>query len=79
MLHSLVRDVGVVEIKAFESRHHLKVLHAAGLVSRRVDKQRRIYAVRPEALQAINDWTMSYRAFWSGALDRLEAQLQDPS
>lgn len=50
---------------------HLKVLHDAGIVSKRIDKQRRIYRVRPEAIQQINDWSMRYRDFWSGSLDRL--------
>lgn len=54
---------------------HLKVLHEAGIVERRVDKQRRIYSVRPEAVQAIGAWTMSYRDFWQGSLDRLGAAM----
>lgn len=69
-----LQDVAPVSAPAMS--RHLKVLHHAGLVSRRVDKQRRIYAIRPEAMCAINDWTMSYRAFWAGSLDRLEAELE---
>ena len=66
----------VADISAPALSRHLKVLHNAGLVTRRVDAQRRLYAVRPEAVQAINDWTMSYRDFWSGSLDRLEAAIR---
>ena len=61
----------VADISAPALSRHLKVLRHAGLVTRRVDAQRRLYAVRPEAVKAINDWTMTYRDFWSGSLDRL--------
>ncbi len=54
---------------------HLKVLHTAGIVNRRIDKQRRLYSVRPEAVQAIGSWTMSYRDFWQGSLDRLSVAM----
>lgn len=67
----------VADISAPALSRHLKVLHKAGLVTRRVDAQRRLYAVRPEAVKAINDWTMSYRDFWTGSLDRLEAAIRD--
>lgn len=69
----------VAPLSAPAMSRHLKVLHDAGLVTRRVDKQRRIYAIRPEAMKAINDWAISYRAFWSGSLDRLGTQLKDPT
>lgn len=58
---------------------HLKVLRSAGLIAQRVDKQRRIYAVRPEAVQAIGAWSMSHREFWQASLDRLEAALMPES
>ena len=51
---------------------HLKVLRRAGVIEQRVDRQRRIYSVRPEAVQAIGAWTMSHREFWKTSLDRLE-------
>ena len=54
---------------------HLKVLREAGLVTQTVDKQRRIYAVAPGAVQAINRWTMDHAAFWNASLDRLAAAL----
>lgn len=55
---------------------HLKVLREAGIVRQRVDAQRRLYSVRPEAVQAIGAWTMSHREFWQASLDRLEAALE---
>lgn len=35
---------------------HLRVLETAGLVERRIDRQRRMIRVRPEALRVINEW-----------------------
>ena len=58
---------------------HLKVLRSAGLVHQRVDKQRRLYSARPEAVQSIGAWSMSYRAFWQNSLDRLEWALVQES
>ncbi len=55
---------------------HLKVLRGAGVLAQRVDAQRRLYSVRPEAVQAIGAWTMSHREFWQASLDRLEDALE---
>lgn len=55
---------------------HLKVLREAQIISQRVNGKQRLYAVKPEALQAINDWSMSYQRFWSGSFDRLEVALR---
>lgn len=59
--------------------HHFRLLREAGIVSQRVDRQRRLYAVRPEAMGAIGKWTLSYRAFWEQSLDRLGAALDKES
>ena len=50
---------------------HLKVLREAGIVTRRIDKQRRVFSVRAEAVQQICAWTLNHREFWEGSLDRL--------
>ena len=52
--------------------HHFKVLREAGLVRQRVDAQRRLYSVRPEAIRAIGQWSLTYRKFWEQSLDRLD-------
>ena len=57
---------------------HLNVLHGAGLVTRRVNRQQRLYSVRPEAIQSVSDWVMDHRKFWAGSLDKLEEILQSP-
>ena len=57
---------------------HLRVLEDAGLIERRIDRQWRVCRVRPEAIQAVDDWMQRYRAFWEGSLARLEAILNAP-
>lgn len=54
---------------------HLKVLREAGLVSQRAVGTHRYYAVCPEAMRAISNWTMDHRAFWAESLDRLDSLL----
>ena len=54
---------------------HLRVLREAGLVDVRIDAQRRIYSLRPEPLQALDEWLEPYRRMWSARLDALERHL----
>lgn len=54
---------------------HLSVLRDAGLVQARADRQRRLYSVRPDALQTVARWTMDHREFWEGSIARLDALL----
>jgi DNA-binding transcriptional ArsR family regulator len=54
---------------------HLKVLREAGLIVQRVQGTHRFYSARPEALRAINGWTMDHASFWAGSLDRLDTLL----
>jgi DNA-binding transcriptional ArsR family regulator len=58
---------------------HLKVLRDAGLVSVRTDAQRRLYALRPEPLEEVDEWLEPYRRLWSGRLDALERHLDKES
>ncbi len=55
---------------------HLRVLRDSGLVDVRVDAQRRVYRLRPEALQEVDDWIEPYRRLWDQRLDRMERHLQ---
>lgn len=66
-----------VTISAPAISRHLKVLREAGIVDQRIDRQRRIYTVRPQAVQAIGEWTQRYKEFWETSLDRLEAALNE--
>ena len=67
----------VADISAPAISRHLKVLRQAGLITQTIDKQRRIYAVAPGAVAAINAWTMGHEEFWHGSLDRLAAALKE--
>lgn len=54
---------------------HLRVLREAGLVTVRVDAQRRCYRLRLEPLRELDDWLAPYRELWSDRLDALEQHL----
>jgi DNA-binding transcriptional ArsR family regulator len=54
---------------------HLRVLREAGLVAVRVDAQRRLYRVEPDALVEIDAWLAPYRRMWLRRLDALAAHL----
>ena len=54
---------------------HLRVLREGGFVEATVDAQRRLYRLKPEALQEIDDWLAPFRQFWSARVDALERHL----
>jgi DNA-binding transcriptional ArsR family regulator len=54
---------------------HLRVLRDAGLVSARVDAQRRVYRLNAEPLREIDDWLTPFREAWSRRLHALESHL----
>ncbi|MGH2909562.1 MAG: ArsR/SmtB family transcription factor [Solirubrobacteraceae bacterium] len=54
---------------------HLRVLRDAGLVDVEIDAQRRIYRLRGEPLQAMDEWLGPYRRLWASRLDALERHL----
>jgi len=56
---------------------HLRVLRDAGLVDVRSDAQRRLYRIRPEPLQEIDEWLAPYRVMWASRLDHLARHLDD--
>jgi DNA-binding transcriptional ArsR family regulator len=55
---------------------HLRVLREAGLVSAREVAQSRVYSLEPGPLAAVDAWLDRYRAFWPGALDRLQRHIE---
>jgi DNA-binding transcriptional ArsR family regulator len=57
---------------------HLKALREAGLVTARVDAQRRIYILAPAGFDEIAAWLNRVRSFWAPRLDALEAALTEP-
>lgn len=54
---------------------HLRVLRDAGFVESTVDAQRRLYRLRPEPFQQVDDWLAQFRGLWSAHLDALERYL----
>jgi DNA-binding transcriptional ArsR family regulator len=68
----LVDELGVSQPAVSK---HLRVLREAGLVEVRSLGQQRIYRVRAEPLQAVDEWLQPYRRLWSSRLDRLERHL----
>jgi DNA-binding transcriptional ArsR family regulator len=75
------RPVGVVAERLGMSQpqasKHLRVLSEAGLVGSRVDAQRRIYALRPEPLKELAEWTERYRRVWEKNFERLDLLLDE--
>src|SRR4051794_6891094 len=54
---------------------HLRVLREAGFVESTVDAQRRVYRLKPQALQELDAWLAPFRQFWSAHVDALERHL----
>ena len=54
---------------------HLRVLRDAGFVEATVDAQRRLYRLKSEPFQQIDDWLAQFRRFWSAHIDALERHL----
>jgi DNA-binding transcriptional ArsR family regulator len=67
--------VGRLHLRQPQVSKHLRVLSDAGLVDMRVDAQRRIYALRPAALQELQEWVERYRRIWETNYQRLDALL----
>lgn len=56
---------------------HLKVLEQAGLVSRGRSAQWRPCRLEAAPLRELANWLETYRQFWEGSFDRLDAYLKD--
>jgi DNA-binding transcriptional ArsR family regulator len=56
---------------------HLKVLEAAGLITRSREGQWRPCQLAAEPLHEAADWVGQYRRFWEENLDNLEAYLRE--
>lgn len=67
--------LNVDEISPSAISRHFKILRKAGIVEQRIDKQRRLYTIRPESLQTVSAWFISHKDFWEKSMDRLEAAL----
>ena len=54
---------------------HLKVLREAGFAQVRAEGARRIYAVDPTPMQAVDIWLEPFRAFWAPKLEALATEV----
>lgn len=54
---------------------HLKVLEKAGMIAQSREKQWRPRRLEPAPLKEAADWLETYRRFWEGSFDRLDAYL----
>ena len=55
---------------------HLRILSESGFASMRPDGQRRLYALKPEPFQELEEWLSDYRKLWEARLERFEAALK---
>ena len=55
---------------------HLKVLEQARLIARTRHGQQLVCRLNPQGLKSAQEWLDHYRAFWTGAFDRLDAHLK---
>ncbi len=55
---------------------HLRILAKAGIVQMRPQGQRRLYSLRKEAFDRLDDWVRRYRDHWEARLDRFGSALE---
>src|SRR6266550_8326666 len=67
--------VEVVDIGQPGVSRQLAILQEARFVVVRPEGRRRLYALRPEPFQELNDWMTGYRGMWESRLDRFAAEL----
>ncbi|NOV02269.1 ArsR/SmtB family transcription factor [Paenibacillus planticolens] len=65
-----------LQLRQPQASKHLRVLSEAGLVEAEVDANRRIYRLRPDPFQELDEWLANYRAIWEKRFDRLDDYLQ---
>ncbi|MFB5678177.1 ArsR/SmtB family transcription factor [Paenibacillus terreus] len=66
-----------VGIRQPQASKHLRVLLDARLVDVQVVANRRIYRLREEPFQELNEWLERYKALWNERFDNLELYLQE--
>lgn len=54
---------------------HLKVLESAGLIARGQKAQWRPRTLEAAPLKQVDDWLATYRRFWDGSFDKMDALL----
>jgi DNA-binding transcriptional ArsR family regulator len=54
---------------------HLRVLRESGFAAARADGARRLYSVKQQPLQEVDQWLERFRRFWTPPLDALSTEL----
>ena len=65
-----------VDIHQSGVSRHLRILLDAGFVRMRPDGAKRLYSLRPEPFQELDEWMSSYRRLWEARLDKLADALK---
>lgn len=66
-----------LELNQPQTSKHLRVLSDAGLVEVQPAANKRIYKLRPQSLQQLNEWSETFRSMWEQRFDNLEAYLKE--
>jgi DNA-binding transcriptional ArsR family regulator len=69
--------VGALGLTQPQASKHLRVLREVGLVEAHVTGRRRVYCLRPEALQPLGSWLDALTARVNARLDRLDDYLHE--
>lgn len=81
LLHGGPRSVNEIveqlQIPQPQVSKHLRVLSEAGLVEVQQVAQRRIYKLRAQPFQELENWLASFRQIWEARFDRLDIYLQE--
>ena len=67
--------VAQVDIHQSGVSRHLRILTESGFVRMRPNGQQRLYSLRPQRFQELDEWLSRYRQLWESRLDRLSAEL----
>jgi DNA-binding transcriptional ArsR family regulator len=67
--------VDEVDIRQPGVSKQLRILHDAGFVGVRQDRQRRLYSLRPEPFGELHQWVNDFRQLWDARFDKLAAHL----
>ena len=74
--HSVGELVAVVDIGQPGVSRQLAILEQGRFVSMRPDGRRRLYALRPEPFEELDEWMRVHREVWNARLDRLGTALE---
>ncbi|WP_246202595.1 ArsR/SmtB family transcription factor [Virgibacillus doumboii] len=74
-LYSVGEIADKLQLNQPQTSKHLRVLTEAGLVEVMPKANRRIYKLRPEPFQELDEWLNTYRRVWEKRMDRLDDYL----